>query len=1840
MSERDFDFSDIVATQLRPSAPPEEPKDDFDFSDVYADSSTKTESSKFIGRMFDRLGLQRGGTRGFMEGLVSAPVNLLETMVRTSPLLNPNRDADPLYRETKEAFNESVSAIGKGASGLVRNPTTIPEAAGRMVEGLVDGMIRNPIDLIWGFDTKQGISWLQTGKGLSTTWTPIGDELTPEERYTKARSLGGMVAGLLVGFKAETAISSGLAGYKATLGGKVLRDAARQPNPELVAGVLSANKTSQRQLVNILNNNDVPLWLRPAAVRRPLGGAVGGVAGGVTSGVVEFETPAEQMAGAVAYGLIGLPLGAAFSSVFRGVYRADAPENIARGAAKLHQSRFLNYTPDDTMMQILLRAENIMETKDLSAAIAMDFIGEKIVRKNKDGTPVAYGVGAQVIPKVDNPARVMDVVTTQGRDDLQTYVHKRDDDSLFDVLIAPKDFDGGAFFTRTGYLEGEQVSFGGDGMFVIEAAQIPKGKRQFELTLRHLISNKKQVTGLKDVLHLTDRSLTNTLFMQKRLVTDVDMIDEAQGFSKGSNTLEKDAFSSQKGYHDEVDGELRYLMKKELLREGGDWIVRDVTAGNVATPSPPGVSLPTDIKLTKGLNVIKTEGAEEGFDQGVIVFMADNGDLVANTTWTTKELGGKPVRGSLETYSSRHVPEDVRRKAVDLLVQKRSEMGIRQSFSTLSPGGAQYVARIVNVTREGRILTTMGRSTPEQAADTFFRDFLDFVGFTRNDINIRPDEIIGAAVAYPGAFHQPLRGQPGLSFPALGAKTEVFRGTRKIKYDERRFVNARDDIVTEEQAARSIAAGEPPEVARYNKLPIDMREVSFNDAFNAYVSVRGVRPEIAPALRNLFQFKTGQLLLGDTNALKKFYDPVQLPLLKNVAMDIRKTLEDVAARPQEDWTTRTTARLDEAVGVPKHRDIRAGEISGAVDELRRRLNIFENRIFQIEHPEAHPLAADDRLWVQQKMDEMVKLRADLAKDLYHVANSNGFYPERQPGGIIKLRDSETQSLLPPAFLDEDSAIRWMKESGQAKGIDLDGGGNNLVPPEAVMGPLLPPQTPRPYEIPFEFPQNSRVSELMRRINKVPVITAKRDFTIALDGTFKTKFFSEVYHPSQVSAMEFHAKQRQVLELAKPLEEHLLKHKIPLDRRKLIGAALETMSPDEIITKLFKSRPLTDAEIHHARVLVHDEIDVNKVYSYRRRVQELDDEYTQKFAGKDIGDDMKQKLQDELRGKIVAVQDEMVMDAGHLSAAQTFDEIVKQPLDKVRLDGVTRLAKAWMNKDAALSRPAFFKHHKFTPAEMAAVDMAEKAYAATGASFKVSDTYTYYLNHYKTEGFIPNTRGSLFERTLANKGEVEAAEFASKMIRSGELDVYQTDPLFALISYMRAGSKETPLSNGKSFNETIAEAINAAGKELESIPPGAPRIAASRVISEYLNNLRGFPDVTDELLRAEAPFSKMMDETGVLAEKADAPLRRDFINTLIAAQSGAMLGFRVMQGIRDYESFAKTYIAKLGRARFNNGLRLAFKRDSDGVMMLERLARDGTVPGLDILAFASEAETAAAFAGEKNRFADAIFGTARAGFKVSGQHNAFAVSHAVAYLDTKDVATKVLAQLRDGKISKRQAYNELSMNSYDIPVAETFDNLVVLGKWEDATQFLAQTTGAETAHLFGHANQPFGWMSKVGRLGGQFGSWAVQNRGFIMRLAGRGTASERASAMARYAAVEASTFMAGKLFGFNMSGWYLAPGILFGGGPFLSLQETVGKMTGQWGPAEQERAFSIRRGKIPLVSQFTPGAYAFSDYYQAWELAKDRFGVAPVLGKALGFGVDRSQRSILDELTNQRPSLSR
>ena len=1658
-------------------------------------------------------------------------------------------------------------------------------------------------------------------------------------------------------------------------------------------------QTSTRDLMRLRDAT-----IAPDFARRVIGGSAGGAAGGFATGYLEGQDNTERLSGALSYAMIAMPMGVAMTSVGAlGRYSkpvGDMPNIIAQQASNIAKLRMINAATDQTVGEILFNIHNLDITQSMAATIAVNAIDYHVVGRDKGGLPLQYGRNASIIPGVENPSEIMRIVAGANKDELRAIfvMHKKNDGTI-DMMVAPIDVPKVEqdFFAKTGFMHGQQVGYSGRDNWVIESQGIPEGKRAHRVTLRDLVTDER-VSDIrtKELTRLSSREPGDLAVHLGRIVTQEDIWDPGQGFAAaGRNDIkftESDpaTFSSSAawtiGSIGDVDispvfgkkGSVFDMMRKELDelefasqrrnltdKESDRIIYLEDKLQNYGG-NPIGYKM-NGKELEPGLHVVEKPfksynraNAEVDLKQGVIFYVGGKkemvdvpgpdgkivkeevqignpGEIVAYVDYDQSIVhNDKILTGSENFFSIKDSPN--RTLATEAIKKKRAELGITRSFSSLSPGGAKSLASVVNRFAPDRSIgSRLTVMSPEAIKTVLIEDFLNYVGATPDgNFVITPDEVVsgvgagGDINAHRGESFETTKGR--LSRPRLAdvnsTSVHFFTDTHK------RLTLAETRQLLQDQINRDAVPTLRTDIDR----AINRTTQSFNDLVRGFVNQYGIRTEVVPAVSGWLESQIGKSLLGLESARARLADRSVLPMLEDQVRRADKTIARVEGNIERFESDMNDAN-EGAIARHSSEAKRDRELT-ALQEARQTRDVFNERIKQIKEAPPLPFSEEEKVVYNKLMKEAQSIRKENAQDLASIAISNGFVVERD-AGVIALRDADTWQLLPQRFTNSEAATDFINQTGKSKAIELDNGGNNLVPPSTVAGVgMLPPEPPpRLAEVPHTFAPDTRIAKVMTFLDSVaPWLTPKRAFMIAMDNTFKTKFYDDVYLPLQIAKMKVEAMKRPFLLLVKDVETHLLKNDIPRDRWKLVTQYRESMSPQEIVDHLYKDRKLTGAEVDYATKLHRDNIDIQNVYGYRRAMMEVKKQYdvetgeltskianTQDPATKLGYQKMRSDLTKQYMIDLDAAKSAFNMDDKHLAAVQMFDDIVKRDINEVSLEGVTRLAKALINKE--VSRADFAAHHKLTPAEIKAGQLIDTAYSVVAKHLNIDERITNYFNHFRSYTELPDATPATLKKAVLKGVSDDLPALAQEMIRSGEMNPYELDPIRALTQYVSTAF------NNRHFNTTWRDARNAAVNNLKQITKG--RDAAAKVVDEYVSGMKNVPAASDEL--GQAALDNFMTSMNF---DSSPDIKKGIVNTYLAASSGSMLGFRPAQGIRDFAQFAKIYYSRFGMSRFNNGLKMAYKRDANGVMAIEKLAQEGTVPGLSILQFASEEEIANGIAGKASKAREAIFAMSEAGLKVSGQHNAYALSHAIAYLDTRDLASKTLLELTRGKINKEVAYKRLGMNSYDLPVAQGFDRLVTEGQTDRAVEYLAQSTGAETAFIFGLQNHPLGWGTAVGKIAGQFGTWSVWARNYITRLAGRGTAAERAAAMARYATAEVATGIAGKVLGFNMRSWYLAPGALFLGGPAFEYLQRIEDMAGFRG--RQRQAFAERqmmKGPIPLIGQVVPGNSAFNDYFQAYQLSQQRFGPVPVLGRALGFQVDQTGRSLVDEMMGNYPRVS-
>lgn len=1834
-------------------------------------------------KFYDSVGIPKGALRGALD-IVPSFADFIGQM------------SDP---ETRNAvLGSGLVNAGSGLMSMATHPIESIEHVPQMVGDLLAPFVKQPLELT----VNNKLSWgnlfdLATNGPAAAARIEVAP-LSNDDREQLGREIGINVLSLVTGAKAEEVVATKIAGQEAIVGAAgldKLREgiveaskqgiltAARTAEDPLVA---AASDISSTQLLNLSRTGQVPSFLT-----RTLPGQAAGIVGGGTLGILQEGAPENRVSSALTFAAMAAPIGLGMSMMGEVISRArgmtpkaDMAGVIAQQAAEIAKFRVVKNGLDQPLAEILFNNMNLQEQQKLSAAFAINAIEYTHTGVDKNGTPVVYGKNARIIPGVENPSEILSLLAEHNINseypDKLAIVHVRKD-GLNDIMIAPHGMTTTerAFFEKTGYARGQQISYGGNEHWVIDDAGIPDGKRQFRMNLRNLVTDERvNGVGPKDIVRLSSNEPGDLGIYLGRQITRDDIYDPGQGFAHGKNTLtDKDlpqdpneffdfalahasVFVSEPGNFPKVDflpegnkGELSRELRS--LRTMG--AIRELTPAekariadieDVLTNSPfaranlringralePGLN---NIKHPDGSSgaLIYIGGKEEtvvGADgKATKVTVGIPGEIVAALTYSEEAIGesARMVKGSHDFYSRAASPN--RGIATEAIKAARAKEGILISHSSLSEQGSGAFKNARNSYAPDRqIGSRLTVDTPESLKKEILNSFLDHVGLSPEGNFMSGDDILARIgfAEYEGEGWK-WRGHPGESLSTVGNRIpsdryHLYTGSPDVSVKV--WSDAGKPLSIDEARARlnsQVAADAVPTTHQMMDRPVNFNDMPFNDMVNSFIESRGINPEAAPAVHTYLQSEIGKILLDLPNATSRLADRSTLPMLEDMVNRAKRTVDELSPQEQH-LSERDAQRLQDA---------------------RETKDAFKARIDQIKTAEPLPFNDQERTILARLQDETKQMREDNLRDLASVAVGNGFAVDYHEGGKIRLTDRETGMDMGHAFDSPEQAIDFINNTGKAKGVDIDGGGNNVVPPASVMGVMPAPESPnRLLAVPHQFAPNTRVSAISQFINTVaPWYTPFREFAVALDNGFGSKLYSDVYLPTQTALMKLQAVRHPYMKLLSTIDEVIRGTTKDPERRKIISDYRETMSPQEVVDKLFTHRKLNNTETAYAQRLVDKQIRINDVFSYRRAVGEMKREFDSQEA--DLAAQMKNAPDDAskqaLSAKIVelnashsadveSAKKAFNMDEEHLKAVDMFEEITNRDPNDASLYGVTRLARAIQNGE--VSRPEFAAKNKMTGSELSAAKQLDSFYSLIGKEQQIPENINGYLNHFRAYTDIPETAPAKFRQSAMRGALKDSPQLASELIRSGEMNVYERDPVRAAVQYVNS------VTASRHFNDVWTQARDKAVQELNRVTKG--RRAATDVVEKYIYGIKGIPEASDKL--AQAGLDRFMEAMG---SDLRPDIRRDVLNTFLSAGSGAFLGFRVAQGVRDFTQFSKGYFSRFGASRWNNGLSLAFQRDANGVMAIHKLAESGTIPGLSVLPFMSENELSDGLVGKAgSKVKDVIMNASRIGLDVSGQHNAYALAHAIAYLDTRDLASKTLLDLTRGKITKDIAYKRLSMNSYDIPVAEGFDRLVSEGKVDQAVEYLAQSTGAETAFIFGLHNHPYGWGTVPGKIASMFGTWSVWDRTMLLRLAGRGTAAERAAAMARFAMAETATGLAGKAIGLNMRSWYMIPGMLFFGGPAFDYLQQFEDMTGMRGAQRQavaqKQLTTVKNGQLPIVGNLIPGSMAFSDYVKAYQMVNKHYGPVPILAQGLGFPVDRTQRSWLDSMMGNYPQTSK
>ena len=161
-------------------------------------------------------------------------------------------------------------------------------------------------------------------------------------------------------------------------------------------------------------------------------------------------------------------------------------------------------------------------------------------------------------------------------------------------------------------------------------------------------------------------------------------------------------------------------------------------------------------------------------------------------------------------------------------------------------------------------------------------------------------------------------------------------------------------------------------------------------------------------------------------------------------------------------------------------------------------------------------------------------------------------------------------------------------------------------------------------------------------------------------------------------------------------------------------------------------------------------------------------------------------------------------------------------------------------------------------------------------------------------------------------------------------------------------------------------------------------------------------------------------------------------------------------------------------------------------------------------------------------------------------------------------------------------------------------------YEGMANHLGQVLSRESMTRYGYADHPVGWNSVTGRLFGQFGTWPVQYKDYLVQGFTRGSTKDKVEFGMIHAGISGGIITAGASIGVNLQNW---TGLSFyTGGPFADMSIDVMKSING---SDLEKRLARRNlyGNIPIFgwmetgnprSIFLPGSYLIGDLVNAKE----------------------------------------
>jgi hypothetical protein len=875
-----------------------------------------------------------------------------------------------------------------------------------------------------------------------------------------------------------------------------------------------------------------------------------------------------------------------------------------------------------------------------------------------------------------------------------------------------------------------------------------------------------------------------------------------------------------------------------------------------------------------------------------------------------------------------------------------------------------------------------------------------------------------------------------------------------------------------------------------------------------------------------------------------------------------------------------------------------------VDDIDDMSSAFFSRIVNDVVGKMEPDVQDRYARAVETMNKWNKdTQASVARSLHQALSQNNMSLYPRGGGVYDIKDVASGEILNSTPINNlEDALKFVNKSRQAVAYDLDGGQSNGLP--VVGGSMLDTYVPYSNKvadwIDTKFNAGAAATTLVRTRSAINAMdrvagTAFTPFRVALDHG------QNIVH-NFISNPQFRKMNDSFNDAIK------LGKDMPLERKALVYNDLTTHSPQELINRFAIDQQTQNIAKQIATV------GSNKVVDFINEVRE----------NSNYNPTNSQSFKNNLA---------QVTKSGRYE--QKIIDVGTNWL--TGLDGTSKPALAL--RLAQSIEAGYMPKSGLNPAENSYKSSLQKAHDNFPG---VTDSFWTYLPHAKLAqlaGYNPFIGHSAdlikaFSRissTPSGQSELDPStvlyNLRSSMIKSAKI-----------IDESRAFPVDGVEGNKISMNDIVKRSqdyinsLNAKDADDDITTQNKKQNAPYQsFFQNYLDDVKGVPDLTKQMGdRAELALKEMY---GPKYQKMP-----EFTRLASSVVYSSLLGLRPAFALRDIWNAHQNVFIFAGPEAALKSFGGIFSREQAKLLM-----EQGEIPatkGADMLNPGENIIDGMSRLSKVQVAADNLSNWAT---KLNGQQLAHVQANTGIYnYYWNKVGELSRAMLKDEK-SKADAYTELKLQKISPTEQKMFDDMIKVGRTDQAGRFLARTMVDRFNVEYGRNNAPQSWKSWFGKLAGGFGQWATNQINTNIDHLTRGTGRQIAESWARMAISNAAIYGVGAVTGLNLARWMINPAMLPGESPLLSgllgVHQDAENVT-NLDPAIANPAGSKLMKQLPYPGNwahlYLPFSYFVQNELDSYDMLQGDFGPSAIAKGLTGISTVNATVSPLQQQMGLRP----